>query len=371
MSEILLIKKDKKLSKAQESFNRLIKRIEAKTKQIEALEVYLKKYFTKRNLELSVVAGERMDWQVKYVLFLDEVFEKNKFTKKEKEKLTQIIINLCLPYNEDEQQHPELLRIASKYSKYQFAQLDKGSMEMTKPFIAQMMKEEFGIDIDLSDTDEFDFETLQQKFDSKMEDARREQMDNDSAKRKNKHIGGYTAKSKAMAEQLNKSWKKIYLSLVKKLHPDTELDEKLKAGKDAALKEVIAAYEANNFYKLLELQIKHLENTDLLHTEDDTVLNEYLRILKKQQGDLQEKLNGIQYLMFNKQLTFTDKGDADTYISMHIKRERKIIESEIEGIKSEIITFRNIDKLKNELNSINSMGMQNNSFDDDDLFFFK
>jgi len=162
MSEILLIKKDKKLSKVQESFNRLIKRIEAKTRQIEVLEINLKKYFTKRRTELSVIIEDRMSWQVKYVLFLDDVFEKNKFSKKEKEKLAQMIINLSLPYDDKEQQDPELQRIASKYNKFQFSQLDKGSLEMTKPFNAQMMKEEFGVDIDLSDTEEFDFETLQQ-----------------------------------------------------------------------------------------------------------------------------------------------------------------------------------------------------------------
>ena len=371
MSEILLIKKDKKLSKAQESFNRLIKRIEIKTRQIEALEINLKKYFTKRKSELTPLLGTRMNWQVKYVLFLDEAFEKNKFSKKEKDSLAQMIINLSLPYEEDEQQNPELQRIASKYNKFQFAQLDKGSLEMTKPFISQMMKEEFGIDIDLSDTDEFDFETLQKNFASKMEEARKAQINNDSAKRKNKHIGGTTARSKALAEQLNKSWKKIYLSLVKKLHPDTEMDESLKAGKDTALKEVTAAYEANNFYKLLELQIRHLENTDLLHTEDNTVLNEYLKILKKQDSDLMEKLNGIQYLMFNRQLAFSDKGDADPHITMHIKREKKMIEKEIEVIKSEIATFSNIERLKKELYSINSMDLRNNSFDEDDLFFYK
>jgi len=172
---------------------------------------------------------------------------------------------------------------------------------------------------------------------------------------------------------LNKSWKKIYLSLVKKLHPDSELDEKLKAGKDAALQEVTAAYEANNFYRLLELQIKHLENADLLHTGNDTVLNEYLRILKKQENELKEKLNGIQFLMFNKQLAFSDKGNADPYISMHIKREKKTIENDIEGIKSEIATFSNLEILKRELKSLRIMDLQNNSFEeeDNDLFYYK
>lgn len=372
MSEILLIKKEKKLSKAQESFNKLIKRIESKTKQVEIIEGNLRKYFNKRNRELSAIAAERMNCQVKYVLFLDEVYEKQKLSKKEKESLAEMIVSLSLAYDEEEPQHPELLRIISKYNQLKFAQLDKSTLEMSKPFIEQMMKEEFGIDLDLSDTGEFDYETLQQKFASMMADARQEQMDNDSSRRKNKHEAGSTARSKAMAEQLNQSWKKIYLSLVKKLHPDTEMNEKLKAGKDAALKEVTVAYENNNFYKLLELQIKHLEQTDLLHTTDDKILKEYLRILKKQEEEIQGKLNETHYFLFSRHLSpLSDKRNADPYIAMRVIREKKEMEEQIEGLKDELLIFSDIKQLKKELKSIKTTHLQNGTFDEDDLFFFK
>ena len=374
MKEVLQIKTKKKLTKQQESFNKLVKQIEKRTAELTYLEDGFKKYQVSKQAILGTILTEKARAKLNYALVLDEVFENNKFTKKEKEKLIQIIKNVSTPIYPDEKEiDDKMTELYDKYSKMQESKSSKEDIEHDKAMMEMLLKE-MGIDIDLSDIDGFSMKDMKEKvmeqLNKEKSEGKTEEDHEANYQRKNKHSSGLSDKAKEAAQKLNKSWKQIYFSLVKHLHPDTETDEALKLEKEAVLKEVTTAYDENNFFKLLQLQIKYTNSTDLLEKADDKTLQEFVKILKQQSAELYEKLEMIKDAIYQNELDFLIEKGGVGFIEYKLKSERKAIEKDIADINKEAILFSDVKFLKQELKTISLSDLDPMSgFDDFDLPF--
>ncbi|MFP5039786.1 hypothetical protein [Parasediminibacterium sp. JCM 36343] len=371
---ILQIKAAKKLSKEQESFNKLVKLIEKRTAEIEYLESGLKTFVTKMQAAIGGLSEKKCKVKLQYATMLDRMFEQEKFTKKEKEKLSQIIINLSTISGDED--HGELtnqlLAIFEKHHKLQMKNMSPQEMAMGKMMMKSMLAE-FGIDIDIDSMEDFNYKEVQEKILEKMKGdmhgAKTGFEEEANFRRKNKHASGISEKAKAAAEKLNKSWKQIYLSLVKTLHPDTEANEQLKQEKESALKDVTSAYDENNFYKLLQLQIKYSANLGFLENADNAVLKQYIGILKQQSTELGDKLKVIKHEISSQQAHFLFDRNGWDYMEIRIGGERLAIEKDIERLKHEAEVFADVAFLKKEMKKIKMNDLMPPVDFEDDLFF--
>lgn len=99
------------------------------------------------------------------------------------------------------------------------------------------------------------------------------------------------AREAQAAETLKKTTKQIYRDLVQNFHPDREQDEVKRVEKTQIMQQITTAYEANDFLKLLELQINLLEDRENAFGKfDDTQLKYFNNVLKEQIQELETEM---------------------------------------------------------------------------------
>ncbi|MFD1469625.1 J domain-containing protein [Hymenobacter caeli] len=100
-----------------------------------------------------------------------------------------------------------------------------------------------------------------------------------------------TLAARADQQRLQTSAKTVYRQLARTHHPDLERDPAQQRAKTELMQEITAAYETGDLYALLQLM------ADSAHADaaDADVLIEYTQALHRQQIDLKNQLNALQY----------------------------------------------------------------------------
>ena len=99
------------------------------------------------------------------------------------------------------------------------------------------------------------------------------------------------AAARADQQQLEANAKTIYRQLARTHHPDLERDPARQAEKTAHMQRIIAAYEADDLYTLLQL----LAESAPADAAADDVLARYTRALMQQQATLKQTMNELKY----------------------------------------------------------------------------
>ena len=97
--------------------------------------------------------------------------------------------------------------------------------------------------------------------------------------------------ARADQQQLEANAKTIYRQLARTHHPDLERDPTRQAEKTAHMQRIIAAYEADDLYTLLQL----LSESAPADAAADDVLARYTRALLQQQATLKQAMNELKY----------------------------------------------------------------------------
>jgi len=140
-------------------------------------------------------------------------------------------------------------------------------------------------------------------------------------------------RERSAEESAKKSIRSLYLSLVKVLHPDAELDGRAKLEKEKVLKEVTAAYEAGDLHTLLRLEADWLarESENSGRIADDK-LKVYLAALKEQAQDIEAELEALRFS--------PRYGQVSEYLSDYYDMARQHIDSDArdEGKRIKLLT---------------------------------
>ncbi len=97
--------------------------------------------------------------------------------------------------------------------------------------------------------------------------------------------------ARADQQQLEANAKTIYRQLARTHHPDLERDPARQAEKTAHMQRIIAAYEADDLYTLLQL----MSESAPADAAADDVLARYTRALLQQQVTLKQAMNELKY----------------------------------------------------------------------------
>lgn len=281
---------NKSQSKLQLKYQKLLSQIEEQQLYNVNLQNGLRMAHTKLEKEIEPLTKQYNLLQRKLLLIIDKTADQLGVSKHNREWLdaymTQSSEFLLRIFGYQDKQLAALLQ------KYGWISVD----DIIKDYESQAMAEKFsqlyGFDIDIKEMlekgEDNYFAENQNRF---KESARSKLNDTDEQ--------GYTKKTKADKQAPSKKTEEdklmardarsVYMRLIKKYHPDLEQDEVKRSIYTEIVKEVTNAYQENNFFALLKLQIKYLDDNETEATKiAEDMLKRYNKILQKQLNELKQ-----------------------------------------------------------------------------------
>jgi len=281
--------KDKTLSKEQQTFNRLTKRISTLQDEIVLETEKCERLLTLHTGKIPKLEKNIAERQLKLAKTISRSTQSIKYGKRQLENIECVILHLfdqafavIDPDNETE-------LLYNQWAGFSYQEKIEKEMEVMKQAMAemrQMMESLFGFKMD---ADLLDFHDSPESF------VRSQEKEDSSSNRKKskKELEKELRRNQEEAMKL-KSMRNIYISLVKVLHPDTETDPLEIMRKEELMKKVTGAYDDKDLTTLLKLEIEWVaseaHNLDLM-TKDK--LKIYIASLKEQVKELENEKASI------------------------------------------------------------------------------
>jgi hypothetical protein len=277
---------NKTLSSEEIAFNKHSLQIESLRKQIESDQVKFDKLASYFQLNLVPLQASYADDLFELVKAFYDIYKNEKTSKANHKRLKEIILSNLNEAFQFVFPTDEVKLIYDDLAPRTFDQESKKMME-------EMIQSTFGLNVDLNEA-ELSEEGMVRKMAEVRAQYEREQaesFDKDTGRKKSNKEIELEIKNKQAEELTKKNIRSIYLSLVKMLHPDLEIDERLKLEREILMKEVTAAYQNKDLHTLLkhEFEIIHKQSENLHHLTDEK-LKFFNSALKEQILQLKDEL---------------------------------------------------------------------------------
>jgi hypothetical protein len=363
------------LTKEQKRFNSLVKKIKSLRELIEEvkdIDLYLRTEGEKRvkPVEVAYLTSHR-----DLVEALHNSPHRAKLKGKQEEKFRMMMLEE-ISYILDSVTFADDELLKQLYGEYSdtgqtYDEIQQEQIKAAKAAATEMANSMFGMDLNEEDMD--DPEKIFEKVHARKAemDAKKQASAEKKAQRKKTDKQIEAEQKRAAAESaVKKSVKQIYTELVKYFHPDREQDEVRRAEKSEIMKQITAAYEADDHLKLLELQMTLLSKEENVFAAfDDSQLKYFNQELQKQARELEEEAyhlspegNGNPYAML---YTPYGRSAIDYEIKQHIKRQKN-------GEKEMREFIKDIQNLNGFKNFIKDYQLEEDGFDLLDMLqFFK
>lgn len=301
-----VIKKGRvKLTAAQSEFNRLNKKIAVLKDEIQLMPEKENKIRVFFDEHVKTLYEKEVVLKYDFLLYLDQVYDTAKLTKKNKEILAEMIVEECegvetLPASEE--QLRKMMEIRYKYEEittgmsHDELQLEvvRDTLDMFTLMLGikpnKAMKNAKTEDELLAAVVDY-MEARIKKEEVTAEKKQQKKALNQEKEPENKKLSKAELKQKLQSEQALKSMREIYLELVKELHPDREMDETIRRRKEEQMKQLTEAYQQKDLASLLMMQVNWLqeESAKMPSTQTDEVLKRYNKLLRTQLDRLTEE----------------------------------------------------------------------------------
>lgn len=276
------------LSKEQQAFNRLTKRIEKLQLQIPEETKKLEELNTLYHKEVFANVLEQGKLKIHICHLLDNKRTTLKLPQLLNQKLNDLLLDLlddAFGVIEPDDATKELYK---KYRRSSYEdELSRQQSEFTEGF-ADMLYEQYGLKLDPSMfTENPDFGKIEEELKRQWEQKKRSKQAKPKTKKQLKK-----EELEQQKEALkNKSIRSIYVALAKILHPDTEPDAILKIEKAEMMKLVTIAYENRDLMQLLQLEMQWIKkHDDSLSKMEAATLHVYIQLLNDQVKELEQEL---------------------------------------------------------------------------------
>lgn len=335
-------KGQKVLTKNQQLFNNLTKRIEFLENDIVAEEkklFRLLQFHAKKVHPLEVGVAEA---RINLAMTIDKATLVNKFTKKQLENIGATIAELCDDAFADLEPNEEQQALYDKWADIPLhEEMDMAGSE-TKEVFSDIINNFFGLDINMDDFDGSPegFAHLQEKIKAGLgQSQERWQQNQQRTRKKTKKQQDKEDALKAEEDLKSKSIRSIYIALAKILHPDTESDTEKKLEKEELMKKVTVAYDQKDLTTLLRLEMEWVHKTsEHLEKLTEDKLKIYISTLKQQMAELQnERMNLYhhpRYVPISHYAHLTEN-----YAINKISKEGKELKTLLENLKFNTIVF--------------------------------
>ncbi|MCC5944301.1 MAG: hypothetical protein JJT94_05150 [Bernardetiaceae bacterium] len=302
-SEVLVIRQKKaKLSKAQSTYNRYIKQIDKLKEEIKSAEHSLE--YIKNNINDKVYThlDDLQRVRIEQLELMNAYRNKKAFRKYEDQinklyfSTVSLILDEHLLYKMDDDIVEKIIALHDDYADMSYEELMQMQKEAVKGEFENLF-EEMGLDAE--ETADIDFTDLNSAFQEALKrslgKAIDEQQQSEQQKAaKDESFAQKVQGKKAKEDLRTQTVRSIYKRLAKALHPDLESDIEEQARKNELMQRVTAAYENDDFFELLRLQIefKTQGKEDIAALADNEV-GMYNDVLKSQIQELKIQLNTL------------------------------------------------------------------------------
>jgi hypothetical protein len=349
---VLSASKENVLTKLQQQFNKLVNSIEKEKKNIERetkkYDEILAEYNTKVLPQIPLLVEKQFEFAKK----IDAYTFQYKLSKSQIKKVKTLICALMDEVFSNAEGTKEQIKLYDKWSDTKYEEEKKESFEELKDDFKNIFEQATGETIDMSDFDESPegFAKFNQRLEEKMKERNENFQKSVPPRKKSKKQLEKEKREQQIEEMKSKNLRSIYVGLAKLLHPDTEIDEILKAEKEELMKQVTDAYNKQDLITLLKLEIEWVyKNNNNIHTLKDEVLSIYCDVLKQQLGELQhEKYNLKQNPRYENILKQSAFGLYTTVINP--TQELTYLQNEIEVLS---IDAKKIEALNGESTKLN------------------
>jgi hypothetical protein len=315
------------LSKQQQTFNRLVKKIETLQAELEKtthslhqkLNFYLKFIYPLEQKEVILLK--------ELVKGLYKFYQENHLFSKNDQAILGEVISVQLHnifYLEQAEPDDELKEIFRAVEKRDYDEAAEEGLDGMKQEM-QSMLEDMGVDFNVDDMDrEMTEEEILKKVEALKDQFRQRAKKAESGKKTKKQLEK-EANEKKQEEERAKSINSIYKQLVKIFHPDLELDPDLRLQKEELMKKLTTSYKSGDLHTLLKLELQWIQkegtNVDKL-TDDKLAL--YNDSLREQANDLEGEIAQIlHHPRYQPLYQFAASPEQFRYISVNEIRDHK------------------------------------------------
>ncbi|POA19494.1 molecular chaperone DnaJ [Pseudomonas sp. FW300-N1A1] len=274
----------KKLSAGQRKFNGLVKKIEKQSQLLQAWETSTPLYIERWHSEFIPQLGKLHQQTLELVHVLDDLSERTKLSKTDRQTLTQGICAQAFSLiDSDSCNDEEEAILKALYNKHSGRDFDADEREEDELFM-QGLQEMFGVELD-DDIDMKSADDIAQKI------YERQQTEQTAQQQKPGKKTARQLREEAEAAQASQSVREVYRKLASALHPDRETDPDERERKTVLMQRANHAYSERNLLELLHLQleIEHID-ADTLGTLSADRLKHYNQILTEQFNELRQEV---------------------------------------------------------------------------------
>ncbi len=368
------------LSKEQKQFNRLVKKVEKLTGDIQEKEQVLENTLVKYHETIKPVKKEIAQSLTEFAKKIHHFLQKFKYTNSQDSGLSELIVSFLDTAFASIEPDEEVKKIYDQYSfDGTYNELVDESMDSQIEDLIDMLESQFGIKLDRESMPDLKtaspeeiavfVASLHQKIRAEQAAEPKELNGNEKKRKPSKAQQQKEVKEKAAEELKNKSLRSLYLSLAKALHPDTGGTEEEVAQKGELMKEVTQAYDAKDLSSLLKLEITWLKG-EAGHTGNiaDKQLKVYNAVLAEQIDELEQKLTNMSMnpRFFDiEEYSFAKTKDIPTMLN----EELVMLRDRLGDVQEDLLKIKNKKTLLEFYNTVKQSRMQSPSFDLlDDLF---
>jgi hypothetical protein len=333
----------KNLNKQQQTFNRLIKKLEKMRLQKETTDKTLSKnldFYGKHlhPLEEKLTGLHEQAAKIFYKFYCG----KNKFAKSDKDILFQMIAAQMSEFSSFSNKLDDKMKEI-----YEFIEGESYEKSVESDFQAMKddMSETFGkmgfeIDLDGFTADLSEAEMMKkmlEMMENVKDRAENKFAEEESKRKKTKKQLEKEIRDNQVEEAKNKNIASLYKQLARIFHPDLEQDAEKKLEKEDLMKQLTVAYEKGDLHTLLRLELEWLQKEeDNLDKLSDEKLKIYNQALKEQIEELEEEIHFStehpRYLPLQRYAQIFDIESLDLKYEKE-KLEQKYIEMEKDMVK--------------------------------------
>ncbi len=362
------------LSKGQQLFNTLVKKIEASRHELAQWQATIDAYQQKVDSDYRPLVDKFNALQVAMVHALDQALQRHKLTKPERLFVADVICDIAEPLVV----HSDDAVMKAMYNKHSNVDFDAQEAAAAKSMQAAM-SQMFGVEVDetadvSSPQDVIDQIQLQMDKARLLDMERQDQQEaRRSQRKKTAKQQAREDKQKADLEQTSQSIREVYRKLVSALHPDREGDPVERARKTGLMQRVNQAYDKKDLLLLLELQLEleHIDAATIAGLSEER-LKHFNKILKDQLAGLEQEIAYLEepmrqmfqlppHLMLKPQGVMPRLLKDIAELQRHIRQIKKDIE-----IPGDIAVFKAWIKARQR----EARAMARDMDDDDDFRFF-
>lgn len=332
------------LSKAQKSFNKLIKKIDEQRSRLAAWQAALPLFQQRHASELDPLLQTFDQNRAKLVHLFDSAYHDKALTKSEKAKIKDIIFPLAAELIAAGLE--ELKPIYNKYGETDFDAEADEAKEAMKFMMEDVLGVELGDDVDFSSPEKM-FAQVDEKM--RAHQTQQEQMHEERRSKRKKSAKQLAKEAKQQSEEqhVSQSIREVFRKLASALHPDREQDPVERDRKTALMQRVNVAYRNRDLLRLLELQLE-VEQIDqsTINSISEERLKHYNKVLTEQSAELQQEIDEVEYPFRASANCPPNRSFSPELAMQAMQADIQHLKFDITMLERDLTEFQNIKNLK-------------------------